>query len=122
VGLKWLISPVFCTKRNFPRSEDMSIASDGHMKEVGTLAPWIERFHVRQKWQGSHASGHTRMATESAVDDGGYASVFDPGQDLCLVKTVVEQPHRLRENCGAKELNFRPTTDRKSPPVIAHGV
>lgn len=52
-------------------------------KEVGWPTDVSEQFHLRQM-SGSHAIGHTRMATESAVTTLG-AHPFSTGSDQCLV-------------------------------------
>jgi len=52
-------------------------------KEVGWPMDVAERFHLSEM-SGSHAIGHTRMATESAVTTLG-AHPFSTGSDQCLV-------------------------------------
>jgi glutamate synthase domain-containing protein 1 len=52
-------------------------------KEVGWPTEVSDRFHLKQM-SGSHAIGHTRMATESAVTTLG-AHPFSTGADQCLV-------------------------------------
>jgi amidophosphoribosyltransferase len=52
-------------------------------KEIGLPREVLERFGAAQM-SGSHAIGHTRMATESAVTTQG-AHPFNTGDDLCLV-------------------------------------
>ncbi len=52
-------------------------------KEVGLPAEVCARFGIGEL-QGSHAIGHTRMATESAVTTAG-SHPFSTGLDLCLV-------------------------------------
>jgi glutamate synthase domain-containing protein 1 len=52
-------------------------------KEVGWPTDVSERFHLKEM-SGSHAIGHTRMATESAVTTLG-AHPFSTGPDQCLV-------------------------------------
>ena len=52
-------------------------------KEAGLPAAFCERFLVAAM-EGSHAIGHTRMATESAVTTAG-SHPFSTGLDLCLV-------------------------------------
>ena len=52
-------------------------------KEVGMPSDVLERFKVHEM-AGSHAVGHTRMATESAVSTQG-AHPFSTGADQCLV-------------------------------------
>jgi len=65
-------------------------------KEVGLPADVLSRFGVPQA-AGSHAIGHTRMATESAVTTEG-AHPFNTGDDLCLVHNgSLSNHHRLRE-------------------------
>lgn len=65
-------------------------------KEVGLADAIMERFAVPQM-TGSHAIGHTRMATESAVTTDG-AHPFSTGADLCLVHNGSLSNHnRLRE-------------------------
>ena len=65
----------------------LRIMSAGHsleiFKEVGLPASVLQRFGAAQM-SGSHAIGHTRMATESAVTTQG-AHPFNTGEDLCLV-------------------------------------
>ena len=64
-------------------------------KEVGLPADVLARFGVPQA-TGSHAVGHTRMATESAVTTEG-AHPFNTGDDLCLVHNgSLSNHHRLR--------------------------
>jgi methylamine---glutamate N-methyltransferase subunit A len=81
---------------NFPAVRIMSV---GHrieiMKETGSPEAVIKRFSVR-KMAGSHAIGHTRMATESAVTTDG-SHPFSTGVDLCLVHNGSLSNHnRLR--------------------------
>ncbi|NKB60508.1 MAG: amidophosphoribosyltransferase [Alphaproteobacteria bacterium] len=65
-------------------------------KEVGLPADVLSRFGVPQI-TGSHAIGHTRMATESAVTTEG-AHPFNTGDDLCLVHNgSLSNHHRLRD-------------------------
>jgi amidophosphoribosyltransferase len=67
--------------------DDLQIMSVGRVieiyKEVGLPAEVCARFGFAEL-QGSHAIGHTRMATESAVTTAG-SHPFSTGQDLCLV-------------------------------------
>ena len=52
-------------------------------KEVGRPEQFVEEFRL-QEFQGTHALGHTRMATESRVTTEG-SHPFSTGLDLCLV-------------------------------------
>lgn len=65
-------------------------------KEVGLPFDVLTRFGIPQV-SGSHAIGHTRMATESAVTTEG-AHPFNTGDDLCLVHNgSLSNHHRLRD-------------------------
>ena len=65
-------------------------------KEKGLPAEVIERFGVA-RMQGTHALGHTRMATESAVTTE-HSHPFSTGEDLCLVHNGSLSNHNgLRE-------------------------
>ena len=65
-------------------------------KEVGLPSDVLTRFGIPQV-RGSHAIGHTRMATESAVTTEG-AHPFNTGDDLCLVHNgSLSNHHRLRD-------------------------
>ena len=79
---------------------ELRIMSSGNSleiyKEVGLPADVLSRFGVPQV-TGSHAIGHTRMATESAVTTEG-AHPFNTGDDLCLVHNGSLSNHnRLRD-------------------------
>ena len=79
---------------------ELRIMSSGNSleiyKEVGLPADVLSRFGVPQV-TGSHAIGHTRMATESAVTTEG-AHPFNTGDDLCLVHNgSLSNHHRLRD-------------------------
>ena len=104
------------TLRRFLREEfpEVRIMSIGRrieiMKEVGTPASVLGRFQVR-KMRGSHAIGHTRMATESAVTTAG-SHPFSTGQDLCLVHNGSLSNHnRLRENLRREGIEFQTDND-----------
>lgn len=80
------------------------------MKEVGTPESVIERFKV-ESMTGSHAIGHTRMATESAVTTQG-SHPFSTGFDLCLVHNGSLSNHsRLRDNLRREGITFRTDND-----------
>jgi glutamate synthase domain-containing protein 1 len=65
-------------------------------KEVGLPADVVSAFALREL-TGTHALGHTRMATESAVTTKG-SHPFSTGFDLCLVHNGSLSNHnRLRE-------------------------
>jgi glutamate synthase domain-containing protein 1 len=62
-------------------------------KEVGWPTDVSEQFHLKQM-SGSHAIGHTRMATESAVTTMG-AHPFSTGADQCLVHNGSLSNHNI---------------------------
>jgi amidophosphoribosyltransferase len=93
---------------------DLRIMSIGRrieiMKEVGSPCSVLKRFHVAEM-SGSHAIGHTRMATESAVTTMG-SHPFSTGQDLCLVHNGSLSNHnRLRENLRREGIEFQTDND-----------
>jgi methylamine---glutamate N-methyltransferase subunit A len=80
------------------------------MKETGTPQEVVARFGVREM-TGTHAIGHTRMATESAVSTAG-SHPFSTGMDLCLVHNGSLSNHnRLRENLRRDGIEFHTEND-----------
>jgi glutamate synthase domain-containing protein 1 len=80
------------------------------MKEIGRPEDVISRFGV-SGMKGSHAIGHTRMATESAVTTAG-SHPFSTGQDLCLVHNGSLSNHnRLRQNLRREGIEFQTDND-----------
>lgn len=79
-------------------------------KEKGRPDQVIARFQL-QDMAGSHALGHTRMATESAVTTE-HSHPFSTGLDLCLVHNGSLSNHnRLREKLRAEGIRFRTDND-----------
>ncbi|OED40062.1 amidophosphoribosyltransferase [Chromatiales bacterium (ex Bugula neritina AB1)] len=92
----------------------MRINSSGHkieiFKEKGAPSDFINNFQVNQ-YTGTHALGHTRMATESAVTTE-HSHPFSTGDDLCLVHNGSLSNHnRLRENLRAHGITFQTDND-----------
>jgi glutamate synthase domain-containing protein 1 len=80
-------------------------------KERGLPADIIDRFALREM-TGSHALGHTRMATESAVTTE-HSHPFSTGLDLCLVHNGSLSNHnRWRRKLERDGIAF--TTDNDS--------
>jgi methylamine---glutamate N-methyltransferase subunit A len=80
------------------------------MKEVGLPGDILKRFHVREM-SGTHAIGHTRMATESAVTTSG-SHPFSTGPDLCLVHNGSLSNHNaLRRNLRREGIEFETDND-----------
>ncbi len=79
-------------------------------KEVGRPERFIDQFRL-EDLQGSHALGHTRMATESRVTTEG-SHPFSTGHDLCLVHNGSLSNHnRLRQNLRRDGIEFRTEND-----------
>jgi glutamate synthase domain-containing protein 1 len=79
-------------------------------KEVGAPAQIAARFALNQM-SGTHAIGHTRMATESAVTTEG-AHPFSTGMDQCLVHNGSLSNHNsVRRRLRREGLSFRTDND-----------
>jgi glutamate synthase domain-containing protein 1 len=79
-------------------------------KETGRPEQFAERFALTDL-SGSHALGHTRMATESRVTTQG-SHPFSTGLDLCLVHNGSLSNHnRLRENLRREGIEFQTEND-----------
>ncbi len=93
---------------------DLRIMSAGSTieiyKEKGAPREFVERFDL-QDFQGSHALGHTRMATESAITTA-HSHPFSTGLDLCLVHNGSLSNHnRLREKLQGEGIEFQTDND-----------
>ena len=85
------------------RHPELRLMSAGHaieiFKEKGLPRDVVRRFALTEM-AGSHAIGHTRMATESAVTTE-HSHPFSTGLDLCLVHNGSLSNHnRLRQVLG----------------------
>jgi glutamate synthase domain-containing protein 1 len=79
-------------------------------KDTGLPADVVRRFDLAHV-AGSHAIGHTRMATESAVTTAG-SHPFSTGDDLCLVHNGSLSNHnRLRDELKREGFSFRTEND-----------
>jgi glutamate synthase domain-containing protein 1 len=79
-------------------------------KEKGSPAAVAERFRLAEL-HGSHAIGHTRMATESAVTTE-HSHPFSTGLDLCLVHNGSLSNHnRLRLWLRRQGIEFQTDND-----------
>jgi len=79
-------------------------------KEIGLPVDVVERFSVRSMG-GTHAVGHTRMATESAVTTLG-AHPFSTGADQCLVHNGSLSNHNnLRRSLIHDGMRFETAND-----------
>jgi methylamine---glutamate N-methyltransferase subunit A len=79
-------------------------------KEMGSPRRFVERFALREL-DGSHALGHTRMATESRVTTE-HSHPFSTGLDLCLVHNGSLSNHnRLRQKLRREGIEFQTDND-----------
>src|SRR5689334_15564525 len=79
-------------------------------KEAGSPRDFIEAFGL-DGMQGSHALGHTRMATESAVTTE-HSHPFSTGLDLCLVHNGSLSNHNvLRRRLRKEGIQFETDND-----------
>jgi amidophosphoribosyltransferase len=93
---------------------DVKIMSAGEAieiyKEVGRPEAFIEAFDI-QGLNGTHALGHTRMATESKVTTAG-SHPFSTGLDLCLVHNGSLSNHNgLRRMLRREGVRFQTEND-----------
>ena len=79
-------------------------------KAAGSPIDFIERFAIAEI-DGSHALGHTRMATESRVTTE-HSHPFSTGLDLCLVHNGSLSNHnRLRRTLRRQGIEFQTDND-----------
>jgi glutamate synthase domain-containing protein 1 len=93
---------------------DLAVTGSGQRielyKEVGLPGAVAQRFGLAQM-SGTHAIGHTRMATESAVTTAG-AHPFSTGADQCLVHNGSLSNHRsLRRMLEPQGIDFSTDND-----------
>jgi glutamate synthase domain-containing protein 1 len=79
-------------------------------KEAGLPTDFVRRFQLHEIG-GSHALGHTRMATESRVTTA-HSHPFSTGLDLCLVHNGSLSNHNtLRRELRREGIRFRTDND-----------
>jgi amidophosphoribosyltransferase len=111
IARKWLIDNV---PGAYVLSQGQSIEI---FKGVGDPAAIVDRLAL-EKRAGTHAIGHTRMATESAVTVAG-SHPFSTGDDTCLVHNGSLSNHnRLREQLVRHGERFQ--TDNDSEVAAAY--
>ncbi len=96
------------------RHPELRVMSAGQaieiFKEAGPPREFVERFGLREL-DGSHALGHTRMATESRVTTE-HSHPFSTGLDLCLVHNGSLSNHnRLRQRLRREGIEFQTDND-----------
>jgi methylamine---glutamate N-methyltransferase subunit A len=93
---------------------ELTLMSSGQMieiyKEAGRPESFVSRFAL-DEMGGTHALGHTRMATESRVTTD-HSHPFSTGLDLCLVHNGSLSNHnRLRRELRREGIRFRTDCD-----------
>jgi amidophosphoribosyltransferase len=93
------------------------LLSKGHRielyKDIGTPGVIAARYGFG-KLTGSHAVGHTRMATESAVTPD-RAHPFTAGEDFCLVHNgSLSNPYRVRRKLEPLGIHFDTDNDTEA--------
>ena len=93
---------------------DLRVMSAGQAieiyKETGRPEEFVRQFALTD-FRGTHALGHTRMATESRVTTEG-SHPFSTGLDLCLVHNGSLSNHnRLRERLRREGIDFQTEND-----------
>jgi glutamate synthase domain-containing protein 1 len=98
-------------QEHFPELRIMSVGETIEIyKEMGLPRDFVERFRLHQM-TGTHALGHTRMATESRVTTQ-HSHPFSTGLDLCLVHNGSLSNHnRLREELRREGIEFQTDND-----------
>jgi glutamate synthase domain-containing protein 1 len=98
-------------RRHHPRLRVMSAGQVIEIyKETGRPERFVEQFALTD-FRGTHALGHTRMATESRVTTEG-SHPFSTGHDLCLVHNGSLSNHnRLRQNLRRAGIEFQTEND-----------
>jgi glutamate synthase domain-containing protein 1 len=96
------------------RHPELTLMSAGRTieiyKEAGLPGRFVQRFALPEI-TGSHALGHTRMATESRVTTE-HSHPFSTGLDLCLVHNGSLSNHnRLRRTLEREGIRFRTDCD-----------
>jgi glutamate synthase domain-containing protein 1 len=80
---------------------------EGHPGEIA------ERFHFSEL-TGTHAVGHTRMATESAVSPA-HAHPYTAGEDFCLVHNgSLSNPYSIRRKLESRGITFETDNDTEA--------
>jgi glutamate synthase domain-containing protein 1 len=93
------------------------VLSQGHRielyKDTGAPGSIAERYGFAKR-AGSHAVGHTRMATESAVTPA-HAHPFTAGEDFCLVHNgSLSNPYRVRRRLEPLGIHFETDNDTEA--------
>ncbi len=99
---------------NFPQVHLLAVGRSIELyKDEGHPAEIAARYRFSQL-TGSHAVGHTRMATESAVTPA-HAHPYTAGEDFCLVHNgSLSNPWSLRRMLEKKGIHFETDNDTEA--------
>jgi glutamate synthase domain-containing protein 1 len=99
---------------NYPRLHLLSVGrSIGLFKDTGHPGELSERYAF-VSMSGTHAVGHTRMATESAVTPA-HAHPFTAGEDFCLVHNgSLSNPYSVRRKLEKRGIHFETDNDTEA--------
>ena len=94
--------------------ENLSLVGYGNaieiFKQVGNPKDVVKKFNL-EKFSGSHAIGHTRMATESAITTDG-SHPYSTGKDECLVHNGSLSNHNnLRRSLKKRGIKIKSQND-----------
>jgi glutamate synthase domain-containing protein 1 len=101
-------------RREFPAVHLLSVGrSIDVVKDEGHPAEIARRYHF-ESLAGTHAVGHTRMATESAVSPA-HAHPFTAGEDFCLVHNgSLSNPYSIRRKLERRGIKFETDNDTEA--------
>ena len=101
-------------RKSQPRVHLLSVGRAIHVyKDEGHPRDISRRFHFAEL-TGTHAVGHTRMATESAVSPA-HAHPFTAGEDFCLVHNgSLSNPNSIRQKLERKGIEFETDNDTEA--------
>ena len=99
---------------NYPRLHLLSVGRSIDLyKDTGHPGEISERYAF-PKLNGTHAVGHTRMATESAVTPA-HAHPFTAGEDFCLVHNgSLSNPYSIRRKLERRGIRFETDNDTEA--------
>jgi methylamine---glutamate N-methyltransferase subunit A len=99
---------------HYPRLHLLSVGrSIDLFKDTGHPRELADRYAFKQL-SGTHAVGHTRMATESAVTPA-HAHPFTAGEDFCLVHNgSLSNPNTIRRKLEKRGIRFQTDNDTEA--------
>jgi glutamate synthase domain-containing protein 1 len=101
-------------EKSYPRLHLLSVGrSIDLFKDTGHPRELVERYAFT-RLSGTHAVGHTRMATESAVTPA-HAHPFTAGEDFCLVHNgSLSNPYSIRRKLEKRGIRFETDNDTEA--------